>query len=363
MMFTELVISTSVLIGVSNCEFDIDSIYNYMVMTDTVIKLKCNNKEKTKNGEVQCKTFYNQISICLKNGSNVKLFGNGKFQISGVKTISHGTTIINFIFGLIGDMKGSSKIKPQEHKGFMTYNSKILVKKSGGYKCSHIIKDDKIIINGNKCSQFDQNNMLYITQNHVNKTKKLYNSNCDEIGNVEYIMTRKNKNLCIKGCVYTKKDDENYTIINKYNNEIGVMKIHLDGKINIHDSSLYSEIVIEYNSCSISPVLVDINFANINSNTKYVMQKGVFLNRDLICSHLKDKKIKYVYDPCRYSGVKFTILDTKITIFRTGSILFSSRSNSEECYRYIVNMFNENVFTANNDEVDQSTKIFSIWDI
>lgn len=358
----DLVISTAVIVGECSCEFDIDAIYSHLEITNDVLKLKCNNKEKTKTREIDCKTFYNQISISLKCKANIKLFNNGKFQISGVKNVDKAKEKMEYIFGLIENISGTEEIKPAYYKGLAIYKNRIITKTQNGYICSNMIKNEKIIINSAVCDVFDQCEDTYIQNNHEDKVKKLYNSNCEEIGRVEYVMIRKNKNLCLKGSTYMKKTEGEYVITSRYGTDIGIMKIHIHGAI--IKSPQVEKITITYNACSQAPKIVDIKIANVNSNTKFIMGECEFLDRDLICDHLRANNINFVYDPCRYAGIKFTYNNAKITIFRTGSILFSSKDIDTETFKYIRNMFTTNNFIRQNKEdVQKNTDELTIWDI
>lgn len=207
-MLKKLKVSTAVIVGSCSCEFDIDAIYNGLDITDEITSIKCNNKQKLKSKEINCKTFYNQISISIKNKANVKIFANGKFQISGVKSLDSAKENIDFLFNMIKDIKGKITTKPEFYKGLYVYKNKIISKNDkGDYIYSNVIKNGKIIINNNLVEPFDEVKNTYIQCTHKDKMKILYDGNCKEVGHVEYIMTRKNKNLCIKGCTYEKISD------------------------------------------------------------------------------------------------------------------------------------------------------------
>lgn len=363
-MLKDLVISTSVITGECSCDFDIDSMYVHLEITDTILKLKCNNKEKSKTKEIDCKTFYNQISISLSNKANIKLFNNGKFQISGVKNINQAKENLYYVFDLIKDITGVVKVKPVFYKGMAVYKNKIIINNQGVYTCSNTIKNGKIIIKGESCDVFDYCKNTYIQDTHHDKKKNLYNSNCEEVGYVEYIMSRKSKNLCLKGSVYTEKGKDEYIITNKYKTDTGIMKVYIHG--NVSDIDFAEEIDIKYNACSVLPEITDIRMANMNSNTKFIMKKDQFLDRDMICEALSKNKINFIYDPCRYAGIKFTYNDTKITIFRTGSVLFSSKEQNTG-FDYVKNMFDTGDFIRCNKKEEKSRENpkteLTIWDL
>jgi TATA-box binding protein (TBP) (component of TFIID and TFIIIB) len=93
------------------------------------------------------------------------------------------------------------------------------------------------------------------------------------------------------------------------------------------------------------------------------LKKGVFLNRDLITNYLSQKNVKFTYDPTSYPGVKFTIEGVKITIFRTGSILFSSKVDiSKKALPFIQEMLSKNLETEALPELEEGEEL-NIWDL
>ena len=371
-MFGDLVISTSVVIGRCDTEFDINSLYSYLTIDDNIVMVKCNNKQKTRTAEVECKTFYNQISITMNDKKNLKLFNNGKFQVSGVKSVEEARVLVNTILEKTKKIKGDITISPQKYKGFYVYKNKILSKmEDGSIVCVNLIKDDKIIIDNKEVELFDiidhNYGNIYIDKKHENKTKKIYNNTCKQIGILSYNMKRKSKNLCIKDTKIIQSCSSgglSWDIMKK-NMQVGTLDIDIN-EPTIPELVLNDKETLTYIGCSINASIQEISLANSNSNIRIVLQQGESLDRDIIVSYLKSKGIEVIYNPSEYPGVKFLLSKTKVTIFRTGSILFSSKENVQEMVLpFLKKMFEEENLVKNHqcrEALDQQNSL-SIWDI
>lgn len=365
-MFEELKVSTTTIVGACDCTFDIDTVFNKINIEGDITKVKCNNKEKTKDKESVCKTFYNQITIHFDDNVNIKLFNNGKFQISGVKDKEASIKKLNYILDYISDIKGDISISPDKYKGVYVYKNKILKPYKDGYICDNLVKNDKILIDNNVCEMFDLVDNILIQKTHDDKQKKLYDCFGRNVGKVAYHMIRKNKNLCIKNVVYSKISDIKYDILKseKYSFKIGELDIILYDKV--EKISIDDNVKLYFSCCSQKPQIKEIKTANTNYNIKVKLDKEEFIDRQAFCSLLEEKNINYIYDPSKYPGVKVTLLDTKITVFRTGSVLFSKR-NEEVDILDVVNMLKsfleEGGLIKKKEKIDNQEMDVSIWDL
>jgi hypothetical protein len=334
--FNELTTSAAVVVGELNSLVDIDAVYRYFQISDDIIQLKCNDKSKTKTSEVECKTFYNQISIKLKNKTNIKIFTNGKFQISGVSingtsqkdldnTVERAKGFINSLLEKIKPITGYVEISPVKQQGLYTYKSHILTFDEEGFfnYTAGVIKDGKIIIGSEACVPFEFVTGTYVSVKHQEKKKILYNNIGKKVGYIFYNLKRKSKSLSIKDCVYIKIDENRYDIIDKCSNHIGVLEINLDVEVMVVE--LPELVKVKFSACNPDTCIVTLSISNYNSNVKLILPPGRSINRDLICEQLMKYDVKYTYNASHYPGIKFTYCDTKVTIFRTGSILFSSK--------------------------------------
>jgi TATA-box binding protein (TBP) (component of TFIID and TFIIIB) len=361
--------SSCMIDGMLSSKFDLNNIYSYFPFNGTIVVcLKFNNKKKSSMGEETCKTFNNQITLILQNGINIKIFNTGAFSVSGAGNIDEGLDkareSILEVLECLKKVRFTKEITPIILKDFYTFHETSIVTPTSIkdlYECKHTIKGNSIIIGGEKCERFHLLEDIYIDIKHQNKIKKLYNNLAQEIGKVEYIMNRKTKSLCIKDCTYSIIEDNLYDILNKYNTSIGKLKITLDKtpkKIQLPD-----KVKIDIKICRDDTVLDSIKFSNCNYNFQVKMDKTCFIDRDKICIFLEGKKISYTYDPCSYPGVKFSIDKTKITIFRTGSILLSSKEDIYvKAYPFIVEMFKIDMTCKPIENIEPETEL-SIWDL
>lgn len=351
-------VSSSVFIGELTSEVNINSVYDNVVLDDEIVKIKCNNKQKTKTQEMECKTFYNQISFHLKNKNVIKFFNNGKFHISGVKSLSDATTNLNKIIEKIKEIKGIKQIKPEKKFGLNTFKNKILSKSNEEdvYIVKNEIKVNKILINSKECEVWDLNKDLYIETKHTERVKKIYNNMCVQVGIATIIIKRKLKILKLKGCNYIKKNDNLYEIKDKFGNYIGDLEILYNQ--NSTQSISLETANINKNACDPLLKVKEIVLANSNYNLKVDYQ----IERNNVCKYLEDANVKYTYDPCSYPGVKFDIDNVKITVFRTGSVIFSSKNDIfKTAFPFVQNMFSKNI--TKKEEIEVQNDELSIWDI
>ena len=373
-MFSELSVSTGVVVGKCDSNFDINSIYQYLnIDTNSgIASIKCNNKQKTKTFEMECKTFYNQITISMVNKQNVKLFNNGKFQVSGVKSVDEASNLIKKLIHEISIIKGTSSVKTQYHRGLYVYKNKILRKdKNGDIVCSNTINNDKIIFDGCEVEEFKLIDGVYCDKKHTDKTKRLYNNNCDEIGIARYSMKRKLKNLCLKSTTYSKKDEYTWDIINKYNTVLGQLSVEFYKQRITPAITLGDTVDLVYSACSNTATsITDAYLANVNLNFKLLLISGETLDREAIVRHLnsiKEVDISVIYDSTRYPGIKFILGNTRVTIFRTGSIIFSTKEDvNVEVIPFLKDLFEKNDFIKKSKRdvaPAPGEKVLSIWDI
>lgn len=374
--FTELNISNSVITGSTDTVFDLPMIFKLFPIQAPVLKIQYNNRQRDSKGVVSdCKTFYNQITFGLDNKANVKLFTNGNYQISGVKNLADARLNLKLVMEALPAIKGKVEVCPDVIKKVLCYNGRVLLpNEDGTYRCGAVYKNGFFMMEGDVCVVSDFDDRLFVGTRHpTEKKKKLYNIDCECVGVVEYVMKRKNKNLCLKGAYFTKQSDTSFVIHDKYVNNIpiGEMKILVTGKIVEH--RVLKKVILEYSACKENPQITKMNLANINCNTKFRPQgKAVVIDRELLCDYLSEAKVKYHYDPCKYPGVKFSYQNTKITIFRTGSVLFSGKDDIKTGILWVASLLNEHDFskkiidlaeTKTGPEAKIETSGLSIWDI
>lgn len=372
--FNELVKSSSMVCGSFSSTFDLECLYTYLEITGDIVHITFDKKKKSKSGEEPFKTFKSGVSIKTKNGCSIKIFASGSFQVSGCGNmdvaIDVAKTTLTKLLCNVKKIKCKKEIILGNFNGFYTIYSKKIVSKNseGEYTFDNFYKNNKVFINGKECVSFHLFPEVYIEKTHTDKIKKLYNNLAVCIGQVEYLMVRKCKSLCIKDCKYVKLSETEYDIISKFKYSIGKLIITLTGSIDV--KVLPEKICLDVTVCSNNTELGEIKFLNSNCNTSYIIPKDSFVNREMIAKYLQEKQVPFTYDPCSYPGVKFSYGGVKITIFRTGSILFSSKVDvNKEAFPFIKQMFNDRDLVCNPKPFvvetigEEPEEELSIWDI
>jgi TATA-box binding protein (TBP) (component of TFIID and TFIIIB) len=345
--------------------FDLDVLYSIVKIDEDVYEVKYDGKKKTKQGEEVCKTFSNQVTFKMTGGIIIKLFRTKKFAVSGAGTVDtaldNSRIAIEKLLKKIDTIKQTKKINIESKRGFYVfYGNRIVTMENGEYVCKNTVKDDSIAINCNKCVEFDKIDGVYVDIKHKDRKKTLYNNLAKEIGYIEYSMIRNTKSLRIKDCTYDLIEPMKYSIKNSYGNILGTMVIHLRGDPTPVKLSEYIDLTMAVSDSKSS--ITSIRFSNCNYDMK--LKKPTNINREQICSYLQQHGIIYTYDPSSYPGVKFSISDVKITIFRTGSVLFSSKCDvTKEAYPFVTKMFETDFSYIKQEDVSSDDTSLTIWDI
>jgi hypothetical protein len=374
--FNPLVKSSAMIAGNFSKEFDLDCLFEYLPIEGDVVHITFEKKKRTSSGVEPHKTFKSGVCIKMKNGCNVKIFSSGSFSISGCGSMNPmkvGKETLEKLLTIIKKINYKKQITLGKFGEFYTlYDKKLLTKIGEIYTFENFVKNNKVFINNKECIPFHLMDGVYIQKNHLDKVKKLYNNLAIQLGQVEYLMNRKSKSLCIKDCKYTvkKENQMEYDIIkNKF--KIGVLKITLNCDPGLVKIDKKTE--LKFQVCDPKTEIGELRFSNSNCHTSIILQKGAFINRQLISDYLKSKEINCVYDPCSYPGVKFTYANVKVTIFRTGSIIFSSKVDVNlEAFPFVKRMFSEidvvsytrQTIVSKPEETNEEEETeLSIWDI
>lgn len=345
--------------------FNLDVIFDYLEITDEITVIKYNGMKKTKSGKEECSTFNNQITIKIDN-VNIKIFKSKTFSLSGAGNVDtaleKAKKTLEKLLNILNGIKITKKVKLGKCGLFYTcYDDKIISKNGEEYKFENVIRNGKAIIGGSSFVEFDLLPGCYIQEKHKEKKKKLCNNLTEEIGYVEYVMKRKSASLCIKDCKYVLKGENEYEIVNSYGNFLGIMKIFIfDGK-DVNPVILPEYIDLEMVSSDSHTSLTTIKFSNCNYNMKFICES---IDRNIVCSYLENKNVKYTYNPSSYPGVKFKIGEVKLTVFRTGSVLFSSKEDiKKEAYPFVIKMFESDLNLSDEDFSEEIDDSLTIWDI
>jgi TATA-box binding protein (TBP) (component of TFIID and TFIIIB) len=119
-------ISTMTAISSLNTDIDLTNLFNNIKMDENIsfiehgslgFKGESNKmKRKTRKPEKK-KTFFNQVTLhvnCDKN-VNVKLFNNGKIQMTGLKYLDHGSKVLEKLIPIIKSLDSTNELKIFNH--------------------------------------------------------------------------------------------------------------------------------------------------------------------------------------------------------------------------------------------------------
>ena len=119
-------ISTMTAISSINSDINLDNLYKNIQINNDIPFIEhgaygykgesIKNKRKSRNPEKK-KTFFNQVTIhvnCDKN-VNVKLFNNGKIQMTGLKYEDHGSNVLQKLLPIITELDSSNESKVFNH--------------------------------------------------------------------------------------------------------------------------------------------------------------------------------------------------------------------------------------------------------
>lgn len=361
-----LVKSSSMVRGTLSSSFDLELLFEYIKIDREVISISFDKKIKTKEGIAPFKTFKSGVCVKMNTGESIKIFSTGSYSISGAGNIdnalTNGETALKKLLEKIKQIDYSIKIHPEEYNGLYTYKKNRIIDSS--CKMKGLLKKDCIILGKATLVSCEFDSRLYCEKVHKDKKKKLYNNMLDLVGEIEYKMLRKSKSLCLKGSEYEKKDDTSF-YIRKGQNLIGMVHLNLIENSNLSSVTLPETLEMEVQVCDPETKINNVSFSNNNCNSRVKLRKNSYLDRNAICEHLNTLGIQYTYDPCSYPGIKFKIENTKVTVFRTGSVLFSSKDDvSIKVFPFIKQLF-ETDFTKTDslDDIEEDDEEISIWDL
>lgn len=397
-----------------NYTINLPNIYSRNELTDKIIGIKFNwmnqdfmkgiycttiyKKSKSKKvSKINVKSFYNQMSLIVKVSDNkqvnVKLFGNGKLQMTGCKGMSDAIFATNVVQEYLNDM---TQMKRQV---LLQYdkNGILLDKNNSVYSVSDspiIIgwfdKDTgEYLIDKKKCL-FDETLRLFVTTKTFHSRSRLIYDMCGKhVGDMSIELLRNKKKLyskftdiqIINDLVYVNNKiiigKNNVTIcetaIRSREDDIGKTKEvsvsespYLDEYLNVVDTGLKTN----YTSDSIDVYSIMANYS-----------LGYQINRQKLCDFLQNDGYLVKYNPETYSGLyvmfkyktlefgeeihqkqngkcicsnKCTCDTVSIIVFQSGNIIFSGAKNNiqlNSVFNYFTSLINENSITLKKKEL------------
>lgn len=337
-------VSTITMSVESNCKgLNLINIGKYLEIDDIVIGFKYNlnddsilkgeylttfyKKSKVKNvNKINKRLFYNQISIIVNYNNhniNVKLFGNGNLQLTGIKDIKEGKIISEIIYDKIKNLVGYKEniLLTKDENGVYTDVKNIIYSNENmpsviGYKSK---KENVYNVDAKNYTVEQNTDFFTCTKFEGKKIKRLLDFKGNSIGYSQIQLVRNkgklyNNNTNIHVCnntIYYDGKDNSYII--------GTINYKMDEKYETPQNELCE---ITDDVCEIKYFCNPFNF-NLNSNKildeivfkenvnciNIVVNIGFELNRQRIYTQFVEHNYLSKYKPESYSGVKFFYKD------------------------------------------------------
>jgi TATA-box binding protein (TBP) (component of TFIID and TFIIIB) len=330
---TKTHISTMVYGAFYNSIIDCEAVFETLKIDRTVIGIKYMNNYK---GKVkQTSSFFNSVTVIIYLKSfdkevNMKVFTDGKVQLSGVKCDEHVISALEIFKNLIKTIVYTKNIEVIVHENII-YNEKDfnnyfgkkhtrfnfikIYGKSLGNKFKVIGErkgnDFTIFVNGVRESVADFDNDYFIqTKKTPDHIKLLFDKNGNIVGRVKYIFRRIRKNITIKGTKFIEDDTcdvaaiiceedklicvKTISMYDKYNNFIGKQLVLLDKTIVPQLSRDTESILLPCIAIQTPEIEKDFNIKpfNINCDFQIITEP----------SNLR-LRLKNLYEILKYKGV------------------------------------------------------------
>ncbi len=293
-------ISTMTLITSFNCNINLEVVSKYFELDDKIISMVYGDKPVKNSKHKTNRPFFNQATIIVKldplRKVNVKIFSNGKIQMTGVKQVEEGSQALNLIINKLKQTKGLIPLD----KVLDSQLEKIYLEKRGNK--SHF-KDSYPI-----------DNPGLFKERLIFEIEKLIDTNEIDVHSIEEL--------------------ENF----KYS-DFQIVLINSDFNINfkIKRNILFSILKDEYNIHSrFEPGIYP------GVNNKFYWNK--LFNND----PTKKKGVCYCTKPCNGKGLGNGDGDCKkitIAAFSSGSVIITGarmKEQIDDCYNFINGVFRDN---------------------
>jgi TATA-box binding protein (TBP) (component of TFIID and TFIIIB) len=402
-------ISTGTFIGNLNTTFDLKCIFKYLSISPVILGIKYDNEVK---GDIKNnKSFFNQMTLKININeyekiSNLKIFKNGAFQITGVKDSLQAKATITKFLDIVVTIQGHIDVEVIIENGVVYDKEDYLNLNQNNSDCVRIYGYDDIndshfycigTYNGCVFTFGDTKveflplpglQQIFFDKQHCNKIKQMYSTNGNPVGEIEYFFTHKRKNLILHGYRYKSASDTRIDIYDKKDKCIGHIEIRFSGNILTY-TCVQETITVRYSGINNKPKNFEVIPVNLNCNFQIDLG-GKLLDRHQINEIFVSKySLQSYFNPNFYHAVnlkiycdsincivhsnKTTDSQIKITalIFQSGKVMLSgckSKSQIISIKKYILNLLSkDNSFFIESDSSVDFGEIFdpniTIWDI
>lgn len=323
-----------------NSAIDVESIFETLKIDNICRGLKYLNNFK---GNVKQTTvsFFNSITIVLflekfDKEVNMKVFTDGKVQLSGVKHDQHVICALEIFKNLISDINYKKDIKVLVENNII-YNKELYDKhintKSSRYNFIYMYgrtsentdykiigerKENKftIFVNGVRENVIEFCDEYFVqTKKTIDHVKLLFDKNGNIVGQVKYVFRRKRKNITIKGVLFIedvkidveaieqKSDIKNciktISMYDRFNNFTGKQIVLLFNNIVKPFNHDYNFITIKCKAITCSNNEFKLTTFNINCNFQLYLEnesKNILILKN-VYTYLTNSCINSYYDP------------------------------------------------------------------
>jgi hypothetical protein len=257
--------------GICNAKIEsvmnIYEIFKHLSVSETVLGYKYHNNYEGDIKSSGC--FFNQITInmFLKNFNkkvNIKLFGNGCLQLSGIKHLDHSYAALEILSKILFDLNGMESVNLIQDSLGITYNetqfTMFKYKESSRFEVTDIYNNQNVKIGSRKGEDFTIRGLtVYLVENKyfyelTRKTpvRKVFNINGDQIGYVTFTFKNKAKYIILKKYTFNRTNNVTREILDKKGKLVGtedltvISQEHLDFVPVISDT--IKTVEIPYNS-------------------------------------------------------------------------------------------------------------------
>lgn len=325
---TDINVSTMVAIGDISESLDLDILSDFLQLDHLVRGIKY--KENCQGCIRQTKSFYNQMTLIVflfNKLINIKLFSNGKVQLTGVKSLEQANETITYLKHYLSRINGVFRIKIQRQDN-LVISDNVLYGYQNIWKKIGEIHNQKIIINSHEVEKYGE---YYRTIAYIDKRRLVFDANGVSVGYTEIEFNKKRKNMVLKNISYV--DGKVY---NKWGNIIGTEIINVQSSPTPRNP-IEDFIIVPYSVIHGSKPSNHIEIVNINCN--YKMKTEQLIDRTKLTEFFMEQGFLVDYDPCGYPGVKIFVFVENNNLVSRCSHVDRSRSKKCECIKISVIFF------------------------
>lgn len=197
---TKYRISTMTMITSFNCNINLEVVSRYFKLDDKIISMVYGDKPvKSINIKKNNRPFFNQATIIVKldplKNINIKIFSNGKIQMTGVKKKEDGEIALQLILEKLRVTNGIVPVKKLLDSQLIDYYLKLTDKKLLDDSFYELDKDDKPVLLRNKIIEELSKVSSYEDEIHA---QSIEDTSIIEVKNIEIVLINSDFNINFK---------------------------------------------------------------------------------------------------------------------------------------------------------------------